>query len=228
MVSKIKLATSDRRKKRIYAGRDKDGEETSQDHREPADMKSSFRKGQKQLELNSVLVKGCKVSHRPMWVSGGVNDAISEVQDSSFKFKRKGQKVEVCSTNLKNQTKEAVKKNDAGGTDLSRKHREGKLEAGKHLSQLQNKCMDTSPPKLVTKKASRKIGMDDNRDGTDDQPKKRKRIRLDPYDISNKRLDDNILIEENTKENKNLKRKMRCQIMLVPRNTALPLYPFLC
>ncbi|XP_056173423.1 uncharacterized protein LOC115675182 [Syzygium oleosum] len=202
VVSTIKLATSDRRKKRIYAGRDKDGEEMSQDYREPAEMKSSIRKGQKQLELNSVLVKGSKVSHRTMWASGRVNDAMTKVQDSSLKFKRKGQKVEVSSSNLKTKTMEAGKKNDAGATDLSRKHMKGKLEAGKHLSQLQNKRMDTSPPKLVTKKASRKIGTDDNRDVKDDQPKKRKRIRIDPYDISNKRLDDSILIEENAKENK--------------------------
>ncbi|XP_048130286.1 uncharacterized protein LOC115748988 isoform X2 [Rhodamnia argentea] len=207
MVSKIKSAASDRRKKRIYAGRDKDGEEMSQDRREPADMKSSFRKGQKQLELNSVSVKGSKVSHRTMWVSGGVNDAISEVQDSSLEFKRKGKKVEVSKTNLKNKTKEAGKKNDAGGTDLLRKHMKGKLEAGKHLSQLQNKRMDTSLPKLVTKNASRKIGVDDNSDVKDDPPKKRKRIRLDPYDISNKRLDDNILLKENTKENEEPEKK---------------------
>ncbi|KAF8023800.1 hypothetical protein BT93_F1092 [Corymbia citriodora subsp. variegata] len=200
MVSKVRLATSDRRKKRIYAGRDKDGEGTSQDHREPVEMKSSFRKGQKQLELNSVLVRGSKVSHRTMWASGRVNDALSDVQDSSSKFKRKEKKVEVSSTNLKTKTKKAGKKNDAGGTDLSRKHMKGKLEAGKHLSQLQN--MDTSPPKPVTKKASRKIGIDDNPEVKDDRPKKRKRIRIDPYDISNKRLDDSILIEENTKENK--------------------------
>ncbi|KAK3423881.1 hypothetical protein EUGRSUZ_F00631 [Eucalyptus grandis] len=202
MVSEIRLATSDRRKKRIYAGRDKDGEETSQDHREPAEMKSSFRKGQKQLERNSVLGKGSKVSHRTMWASGRANDAVSDGQDSSLKFKRKGKKVEVSSTNLKTKMKEAGKKNDAGGTDLSRKHMKGKLEAGKRLSLLQNKCMDPSPPKLVTRRASRKVGNDDNPVVKEDQPKKRKRIRLDPYDTSNKRLDDTILIEENTNESK--------------------------
>ncbi|KAJ6349137.1 hypothetical protein OIU77_006676 [Salix suchowensis] len=36
----------------------------------------------------------------------------------------------------------------------------------------------------------------------DDQPHKRKRIRLDPYDTSNKRLDDGIISDESTKERK--------------------------
>lgn len=37
--------------------------------------------------------------------------------------------------------------------------------------------------------------LDDGSDSQEDQPRKRKRIRLDPYDTSNKRIDDDVVLD---------------------------------
>ncbi|CAH2069538.1 unnamed protein product [Thlaspi arvense] len=43
---------------------------------------------------------------------------------------------------------------------------------------------------------------DDGLDSQEDQPRKRKRIRLDPYDTSNKRIDDDVVLDEGRMEKK--------------------------
>lgn len=42
--------------------------------------------------------------------------------------------------------------------------------------------------------ADKKV-LDDGLDSQEDQPRKRKRIRLDPYDTSNKRIDDDVVLD---------------------------------
>ncbi|RVW56463.1 putative GTP-binding protein EngB [Vitis vinifera] len=57
---------------------------------------------------------------------------------------------------------------------------------------------DTKPTKRTVKD---KKSLDDNSVAADNRPKKKKRvIRIDPYDITNKRLDDGIVTNESTKE----------------------------
>ncbi|CAN7140203.1 hypothetical protein IGI04_040851 [Brassica rapa subsp. trilocularis] len=49
--------------------------------------------------------------------------------------------------------------------------------------------------------AEKKV-LDDGLDSQEDQPRKRKRIRLDPYDTSNKRIDDDVILDVSHKEKK--------------------------
>ncbi|CAN6870713.1 unnamed protein product [Brassica oleracea] len=49
--------------------------------------------------------------------------------------------------------------------------------------------------------ADKKV-LDDGLDSQEDQPRKRKRIRLDPYDTSNKRIDDDVVLDVSHKEKK--------------------------
>lgn len=54
---------------------------------------------------------------------------------------------------------------------------------------------DSSPWRSSKKMRSDKKIVNDDSDGQDDRPKKRKRvIRIDPHDISNKRLDDDVAL----------------------------------
>ncbi|XP_010535339.1 PREDICTED: uncharacterized protein LOC104810688 isoform X2 [Tarenaya hassleriana] len=64
----------------------------------------------------------------------------------------------------------------------------------------QRKRCNVSPLKASRQVVSEKRTLDDGSESGDGQPKKRKRIRLDPYDTSNKRLDDNIVLEEKKKK----------------------------
>lgn len=58
---------------------------------------------------------------------------------------------------------------------------------------------DSSPWRSSKKMRSDKKIVNDDSDGQDDRPKKRKRvIRIDPHDISNKRLDDDVALNETT------------------------------
>uniref|UniRef100_A0A1J3I9H0 Putative GTP-binding protein EngB n=1 Tax=Noccaea caerulescens TaxID=107243 RepID=A0A1J3I9H0_NOCCA len=45
--------------------------------------------------------------------------------------------------------------------------------------------------------------LDDGSDSQEDQPRKRKRIRLDPYDTSNKRIDDDVVLDGRIEQKKN-------------------------
>lgn len=89
-------------------------------------------------------------------------------------------------------TKKAIVRMGGNGTGLSKKHGKGKSEAN-HLNQRHKKAA------LV--KSSKETVRDRKGLGGDDstvmviRPKKRKRvIRIDPHDISNKRLDDSIAV----------------------------------
>ncbi|XP_024160216.1 uncharacterized protein LOC112167431 isoform X1 [Rosa chinensis] len=69
------------------------------------------------------------------------------------------------------------------------------------------KSPNISLPNTVKKKARNKNISDEGSEVLDGQPKNKKQMRLDPYDISNKRLDDNIATNENLKERKTMLRK---------------------
>ncbi|PRQ34747.1 hypothetical protein RchiOBHm_Chr5g0072511 [Rosa chinensis] len=78
------------------------------------------------------------------------------------------------------------------------------------------KSPNISLPNTVKKKARNKNISDEGSEVLDGQPKNKKQMRLDPYDISNKRLDDNIAtngqklkgkendVEENAEISKNV------------------------
>ncbi|GKV20797.1 hypothetical protein SLEP1_g30864 [Rubroshorea leprosula] len=174
---------SDRRRKRVFAAMDGSAHDATG---APYRKALSSRKGQDQRKRNDKSI-------RSMWVSNGPEDIGSTNKATSLKLKNVVKSTQESHGKLRTNSKQLYK------TDVGAK---GSLK--KHVKNISNsrKRMDQSPnasPLLSAKKTL--VG---DSEILDDQPKKRKRvIRLDPYDISNKRLDDGMSINENTKEKKN-------------------------
>jgi hypothetical protein len=133
---------------------------------------------------NFEIEKNNKRSHRSTWTSSKTDNSTSETRHSSRKHKES------------NRTKaKGVDGMDFGGTGSSKKHAKSTSDSSKRLDLNQKKFPDVSPSKSAKKKVQGKRGLDDDSEVLDEQPKKSKRvIRIDPHDISNKRLDDGIVI----------------------------------
>ncbi|XP_022732148.1 uncharacterized protein LOC111286449 isoform X2 [Durio zibethinus] len=85
----------------------------------------------------------------------------------------------------------------SASNDSPKKHAKAKANSSKRLDSSINASPLTSAKKIVPDKKS----LNNDSEVLDGKPKKKKRvIRLDPYDISNKRLDDGIAIYESRKE----------------------------
>ncbi|XP_057953290.1 uncharacterized protein LOC131147755 [Malania oleifera] len=99
---------------------------------------------------------------------------------------------------------------DGGEDYLSKKKAKSKSESSRNFEHSQEKNPSASSVKFAKRATWDKKKLDGGSDIMDDKPKKRKRvIRIDPHDISNKRLDDGIVNNENTKEKKeDLDKKM--------------------
>ncbi|KAJ6297585.1 hypothetical protein OIU78_023197 [Salix suchowensis] len=97
-------------------------------------------------------------------------------------------------------TKEEYKL-ESGRNALLKKQNKSNYDSSKHLDHSQSKSAKVSPSVSNKKSVQRQKSLADS-ETMDDQPHKRKRIRLDPYDTSNKRLDDGIISDESTKERK--------------------------
>ncbi|KAI9118057.1 hypothetical protein K1719_010389 [Acacia pycnantha] len=122
---------------------------------------------------------------------------FSEAKIASPRGRVKKEHVKVPQFQGRVNAKEAGKKGyvttDGNGTSFSKKHAEQKSDFRK------DKSPNVVPPSSTKKKPRAKAKLDDDVEMT----KKRKRvIKIDPYDISNKRLDDGIVISGITKEQK--------------------------
>lgn len=117
---------------------------------------------------------------RSIWGSNGLENVASETKRFSSKDRRAKQ--------VDNQAS-ALKKHNKFKPDLSNRL-DPSRESSPHIS-----FSNSAKRKLRDKKI-----LDEESQVIDGQPKKRKRIRLDPHDISNKRFDDTIVINESTKE----------------------------
>ncbi|CBI15835.3 unnamed protein product, partial [Vitis vinifera] len=90
---------------------------------------------------------------------------------------------------------------DGHGDGSLKKHAKSKSNPSTHLYRGQNKHPDVSLVKPTKRTVKDKKSLDDNSVAADNRPKKKKRvIRIDPYDITNKRLDDGIVTNESIKE----------------------------
>lgn len=166
-----KPASSNLWKKRIYAGKDKLPKAAPQSRFLLSDREPSFssRKDSNLLRSHSSDggITGGKAS-RSMWVSCGA---------PSVKLK----------TSAKHAEMSGARKNS-----LAKKHSK---DSSYHLIRTQDEHANVPSPKSYRKRQQAKPNADDDPDLEDDQPRKRKRvIRIDPYDISNKRLDDGIVV----------------------------------
>lgn len=187
---------SQKTRKRIYADQEIGGEVVSNGNVERPKRKSVSRKRQSQEEV-VIVVKakgsGSSVSPRTMWGSGKLEDASSKTRVSSRKAKKavEGERVYGV-TRAKGINKDSV---EVGGEDtgLLKKRTKSKSDSSKGLDPSKKKAQDASFSNSTKKKVKDKKKLGEDLDVQVEQPKKKKRvIRIDPYDISNKRLDDGI------------------------------------
>lgn len=197
---KFKPMNSDRRKKRIYAEQDMVGEVASFYNERAPSRKVFSKKGQNLVKGDFDTAKGNKNSHRTMWVSKRLEDATSETKRS---FREVKDRVESASASYRTRTKD-VDKVDVGWAGSLKKTTKSKYDSSKRLDISHKKYPDLPPSKSAKKNVQEKRRLDDDTEVLDDQPKKSKRvIRIDRNDISNKRLDDGVVINESAKETKN-------------------------
>ncbi|KAK4606845.1 hypothetical protein RGQ29_000901 [Quercus rubra] len=188
----FKRMNSDRKKKRIYAEQDMVGEVDYSDNERAPSRKASSKKEQKQ-------VKGDNKSSRSIWVSKRLEDATSETKRSSCKVK---DTVKSAQTSNRTKTKDVDNMN-VGRADSLKKPTKSKYDSSKHVDISKEKLPDVSPSKSAKKNVQEKRRLDEGTEVRGDMPKKKKRvIRIDPHDISNKRLDDGLVIYESAKEKK--------------------------
>ncbi|XP_030963650.1 uncharacterized protein LOC115984780 [Quercus lobata] len=188
----FKRMNSDRKKKRIYAEQDIFGEVDYSDNERAPSRKASSKKEQKQ-------VKGDNISSRSIWVSKRLEDATSETKRSSRKVK---DTVKSAQTSNRTKTKD-VDNINVGRADSLKKPTKSKYDSSKRVDISKEKFPDVSPSKSAKKNFQEKRRLDEGTEVIGDMPKKKKRvIRIDPHDISNKRLDDGLVIYESAKEKK--------------------------
>ncbi|KAK4765474.1 hypothetical protein SAY86_026564 [Trapa natans] len=132
-----------------------------------------------------------KLSHSKR-ISRHAVDTDSEAKGPSGKTGKIARKTGVSSEKLKNREKHFR----SGVSEKRSKY------SSSHLTRKQDENAEALP-KSWKKRQQTKGKADDDSTMEDDKPKRRKRvIRIDPHDISNKRLDDGI-VHEKTKEEKN-------------------------
>ncbi|CAI8596913.1 unnamed protein product [Vicia faba] len=182
---KRKLSTLDSfgRKKRVYAkeGLDESGEIWS--GMEKSKKKISFKKGEKKVRdetLEEKIVEEKIDDERTIWDFSKLKKAKSKDKLSNQSLKEK---------------KEIDGIDDSGGKLNKKKNGEKRMEFGygKVEEIVSSSSSDMKEPGLE----------DDAKKLEDRRYKKKKRvIRIDPYDISNKRLDDAIGVDGNKEEKK--------------------------
>uniref|UniRef100_A0A6N2LZF7 Uncharacterized protein n=1 Tax=Salix viminalis TaxID=40686 RepID=A0A6N2LZF7_SALVM len=222
---RFQLVNSDRKRKRIYA--DQYGDQGTTNNRKVKNTKSLSRKGQSQVSDDSIKRKSRTADPlRSIWVPNKLKAATSEtkfyrkvedttVQVSSGKWNTKVNEVGTFDGDrnclLKKQTKSKFEsgkrsaktkeeyKLESGRNALLKKKNKSNYDSSKHLDHSQSK---SATPSVSNKKSVQRQKSLADSETMEDQPHKRKRIRLDPYDTSNKRLDDGIISDESTKERK--------------------------
>ncbi|KAM7259000.1 hypothetical protein ACFE04_014741 [Oxalis oulophora] len=189
---------SDRRNKRVYASKEDDykGVKLS-DFREATKMKAVYRKSNV-IKSNLDSVKENVDDNRTMWSTDKTHDATSKTRQIRMKVKdmdtdqrsslKKRIERKSDSVNLVKNPLRTKKVNDMDVDDRS------------SLKKIIERKPDSV--KLVKNPLRTKKDEDDKSEVVDEQPRKKKKflIKLDPYDISNKRLDDEIVVNESTKE----------------------------
>ncbi|KAL1338399.1 hypothetical protein HN51_033045 [Arachis hypogaea] len=193
-----KLKTKDSgRKKRIYGKEEekfktKDSEVVVENGKvlngvAASKKKGSLKRGSDRKLKDEVVGLRSSTNGGRMWVQGKQRDSAGS-EAKNLSRKAMGKESVVLATKLKGNVKE-----DDYGSGLLKKNREKKSEVSKEKS-----LKVASPLSSGKKKAQDKAGLegDDDAETQDIKPKKKKRIiKIDPNDISNKRLDDGIGID---------------------------------
>ncbi|KAL5580547.1 hypothetical protein UlMin_012989 [Ulmus minor] len=188
----------DKTRKRVYADRRKGGEVVADSDLEGPKRKTLLRKRQNLVKDDVVRAKQSNVSSRTMWVSGKLEEATSNTKSSSREVKSS-----VTSGLVSDVTrvKRVGKKESVEDTGLLNKRTNSKFDTSNGLEVSKRRASAVSQLNSSKKKVQEK-SLGEELEVQAEQPRRRKRIRLDPYDISNKRMDDGTFNDESTKEKK--------------------------
>ena len=221
--NRFKLVNSDQKRKRIYADRDKgvnkgtfhknggvpNGKTLPWEKQKGvmvgrgnagglSNRKRSSKEGRSLSEDGSDDNKSSSKSVRPVRSRSKVEDDTVESKHPSRRPKDTKGSAKLSDGKLKIKAKTVDKgeslKLEGDGDGSLKKHAKSKSNTSTHLYQGQNKHPDVSLVKPTRRKIKDIKSSDDNSVVAEDRPKKKKRvIRIDPHDITNKRLDDGIV-----------------------------------
>lgn len=190
---KLEHFSSDRKRKRIYGDQNVESKPTN--NKKAPNNKGFLKKGQRQVKGDPIKGKNSYDPLRSIWASRRLEAAVSETKWPSHRVKDTVGSEQRSSGKWSTKMKEADNF-DGDGNGLLKKHTKNKSDRSMSLDQSRRKCPDVSSSNSAKKTVQNKKGFaDDDSEAIDDQPNKRKRIRLDPHDISNKRLDDGIVTD---------------------------------
>lgn len=189
---KHKPLSSDGKRKRIYAEKDMDIVGNMYDTEETYKEKNIHKKGHNRVKDELGRVKSPDKS-RSMWVSGKSNNGASKIKNGSHN-KDAVKLSEVLSKKWTGKVKQSDEV-DNGRSTTSKKHVKSKVISDKNASTTQYKFSEVSTSKSLKNTGRDKKGLDDS-NIIDEKPKKKKRvIWKEPYDISNKRIDDGLVTD---------------------------------
>ncbi|XP_057430869.1 uncharacterized protein LOC130723759 [Lotus japonicus] len=188
---KFRTSDSSGREKRVYS------KEGMGEH----GKRTVFNKWEKHVKDKPV--EG-NTNRRTMWVADKSRDAGSKTKLPTPYVKENKESVVLVTAQHKTKAKELgrvefIETDDDHGSGLVKKNRDKMSEFSK------GKSHEVESPSNSAKKknAGNKQGLEDDAERQDGRPKKKKKVmRLDPRDISNKRLDDTIDVNGSTEKEK--------------------------
>lgn len=189
---RFKPLNSDGRRKRVYAEQNMGGDVMINDNELVDNKKAVYKKGLNKVKSDIFIEKNGDRS-RTIWVSSKKKDTTSETKRFSSKFEDAVETAQVSSTRRRGRGK--VDKVDSGRNVSLKKLATDKSASTKKEDASWKKFSDASPSNSFKKIGRNKNDLNVDSDVLVNKPRKRKRIRIDPYDISNKRLDDSIVVE---------------------------------
>ncbi|VVB16447.1 unnamed protein product [Arabis nemorensis] len=192
---KKKVKLSSLKSNSSYKGSSRTSTRRSDDGTNPrksSKAKVSYMKKKRVYATKAELTEHNHVNEIPrtMWAASKGNQRST----SSFKTTNDGAATSMFKTKLPRRD------NEKHGTAKLRYRKRDDLD--KNADESRRKRWDVPSFKAKKQGFADKRDLGDGSDNQEDQPRKRKRIRLDPYDTSNKRIDDDIVLDEGHKVKK--------------------------
>lgn len=185
---KRRPATANVKRQRIYGGRDSDTKATSF-----SDVATHRRKSLSTRRHDAeVLGKSSDASAPSVFASKSLKHSSSHGK-LSLKKRENG----VRSPKVSYEKRKIRGENDHNVESVRKTHSKNAKDSSKTFDSTEKKSWGVTPSDPAKKRVSKKRSANGDPESLTDQPKKRKRvIRIDPYDLSNKRLDDGITIND--------------------------------
>nr|GMD17334.1 putative GTP-binding protein EngB [Ipomoea batatas] len=185
----IKSLSSVGKRKRISAGRSTDEERALDANMGLQNRKSLSKLGRNKLKLETHT--GKQRENEDYHASGR-----SSRRDSSPRG-RKSQEGEFLDEKKSRAKSKTLRKGNIIGDSMTNDNAKSRYEVRTNSNKKENEQKVESLKKSLKTKPKDKKGLADNVDITERPKKKKKGIRIDPHDISNKRLDDGTSMNDN-------------------------------